>query len=237
MIGIIGAMEEEVRLLKSKIEQAEEKKIATFTFLSGLLEGKQVCLLQCGIGKVNAAVGCALLIHTFEPSLVINTGSAGGIRTGLKCGDVVIAKSVMYHDVDLTAFDYQPGQIPGMPQVFSIPDTMIALTHEAIRQLKNEAALPETFYAMQGLIASGDTFMHEPYRISTMRSHFPDIDAVEMEAAAITHTCLLWHVPTVVIRAVSDNADYESPLAFNEFLPIASRHSAEIVRRIIKLLP
>lgn len=160
MIGIIGAMEEEIILLKTKLEQGKEKKIADFTFLLGVLEGKDVCILQCGIGKVNAAIGCALLIHTFFPELIINTGSAGGINKDLKFGDVVIADRVIYHDVDVTAFDYLPGQIPGMPQIFTIPERIISLTHEVIQQLKSEDILPQSFNAVQGLIASGDTFMH-----------------------------------------------------------------------------
>ena len=236
MIGIIGAMEEEIILLKTKLEQGKEKKIADFTFFLGVLEGKDVCILQCGIGKVNAAIGCALLIHTFFPELIINTGSAGGINKDLKFGDVVIADRVIYHDVDVTAFDYLPGQIPGMPQIFTIPERIISLTHEVIQQLKSEDILPQSFNAVQGLIASGDTFMHEPYHIKVILSKFPNISAFEMEAAAIAHACYLWNVPAVVIRALSDIAGYQSPMSFAEFLPIAGAHSAQIVCRIVKLL-
>jgi adenosylhomocysteine nucleosidase len=236
MIGIIGAMEEEVSLLKSEIELVEEKKIANFTFFYGTLEGKDVCILQSGIGKVNAAVGCTVLIQTFEPELIINSGAAGGISKDLQFGDLVIADTIMYHDVDITAFGYRAGQIPGMPEFFTISPPIAAIAHEAIEQLKAEHLLPLTLKAVHGLVASGDVFVCEQHHIAALAARFPEVLAVEMEGAAIAHTCFLWKVPVVIIRSLSDIAGYESPKAFNEFLPLASKHSAEIVCRLIALL-
>jgi adenosylhomocysteine nucleosidase len=236
MVGIIGAMDDEMALLQSGMELDQTVTIGAFTFFSGRLEGKPVVLLRCGIGKVQAAVGCALLIHTFKPDLVINTGSAGGIDPALCFGDAIISTGLVYHDVDITAFNYAPGQLPGQPQIFPVHETLVTLAEQAVDELKREKSLPENFNHRRGLIGSGDVFMHESGRIAALRRVFPDIAAVEMEGAAIAHCCRLFSVPALVIRALSDIAGVESPVKFEEFLPVASKHSAEIVRRIVKMV-
>jgi adenosylhomocysteine nucleosidase len=234
MIGIIGAMEDEVSCLHKAMEKSDPVKIGEFELYAGTLEGKNVALLRCGIGKVSAAVGCAMLIHTFKPDFVINTGSAGGIDPALHFGDAVISTGLVYHDVDVTAFNYAPGQIPAQPQIFPVDEALIIRAEEAVDELKREGTLPASFNHRRGIIGSADVFMHEPERIAAMRSLFPDIAAVEMEGAAIAHCCRLFSVPVLVIRALSDIAGSESPVAFTEFLPVASKHSTEIVRRIIR---
>ncbi|MDR1278318.1 MAG: 5'-methylthioadenosine/S-adenosylhomocysteine nucleosidase [Treponema sp.] len=236
MVGIIGAMEDEVSLLRGSMEDPETRKNGGFEFYTGALQGKPVALLRCGIGKVNAAVGCALLIHIYKPELVINTGSAGGIDPELKFGDAIISAGLVYHDVDLRAFNYAPGQLPGQPQVFPVSEDLIRRAEQAIDELKGERILPGDFNHRRGLIGSGDVFMHEAEQIAKVRRDFPAIKAVEMEGAAIAHCCRLFSVPALIIRALSDIAGAESPAAFNEFLPVASKHSAEIVRRIIRNL-
>jgi adenosylhomocysteine nucleosidase len=234
MIGIIGAMEDEVSFLRASIGKTEPVTIGEFEFYPGTLEGKDVALLRCGIGKVSAAVGCAMLIHTFKPDFVINTGSAGGIDPALRFGDAVISTGLVYHDVDVTAFNYAPGQLPAQPQIFPVDPALILRAEEAVDELKREGALPAYFNHRRGLIGSADVFMHEPERIAAMRRLFPDIAAVEMEGAAIAHCCRFFSVPALVIRALSDIAGAESPVKFDEFLPVASKHSAEIVRRIVR---
>ena len=235
MIGIIGAMEDEVVLLRQSLEDCRtESPGGGFEFFTGKLRGIPAAVLRSGIGKVNAAVGAALLIQRYGPSLVINTGSAGGIGPGLKVGDAVISTGLVYHDVDLTAFDYAPGQLPGQPAVFSAPPELIEGAGRAIDGLKAEGRLPAALNHVQGIIASGDVFMHEPARIALLRQTFPDVQAVEMEGAAIAHTCALFKVPALIIRALSDVAGTESPVAFGEFLPVASKHSAEIVLRLVR---
>ncbi|MDR1374892.1 MAG: 5'-methylthioadenosine/adenosylhomocysteine nucleosidase [Treponema sp.] len=234
--GIIGAMEEEVILLRSAMTGVRVETIGGFTFTVGRLEQKPAVLLRCGIGKVNAAVGCALLIHNYRPALVINTGSAGGIDPSLRIGDAVIAEGLMYHDVDVTGFDYKPGQVPGQPAVFSVPEDLIRRTEQAVNELKREGLLPKDFNHIRGLVGSGDVFMHQDDRIEATRRLFPEIRAVEMEGAAIAHTCLLLGAPALIIRSISDVAGKESPGAFEAFLPVASKHSARIVSRIVKAL-
>jgi adenosylhomocysteine nucleosidase len=234
MIGIICAMEDELSNLRESMGKYVSQKTGGFEFYSGQMEGTDITLLRCGIGKVNAAVGCALLIQNYKPSYVINSGSAGGINTSLKVGDAIVSSGLVYHDVDVTAFNYAAGQLPGQPQIFPVDEALIKLAEDAIEELKNEKVLPETFNHCRGLIGSGDIFMHESEKIANLRRVFPNVDAVEMEGAAIAHCCHLFSVPVLVIRALSDIAGSESPVSFDEFLPIASKHSAEIVMRIIR---
>lgn len=236
MIGIIGAMEEEVQLLRANMEQTREQHIGTFAFITGTLRGKEVVLLQCGIGKVQAAAGCAIMLQTFKPTVLINTGSAGGIAPELRFGDVIISQGLIYHDVDVTAFGYLPGQIPGQPQIFAADETLQKQAQNAIEALKQAGRLPEDLRYQKGIIGSGDVFMHDPERINQLRETFPQIRAVEMEGAAIAHCCLLFSVPFLVLRSLSDIAGQESPMKFEAFLPIASRHSSEIVMKLMALL-
>jgi adenosylhomocysteine nucleosidase len=234
MIGIIGAMEDEVTLLRSAMENTSANTVGPFELIAGKLEGKDVVLLRCGIGKVNAAVGCAMLIDRCKPSLVINTGSAGGIDPSLTFGDVIISDGLIYHDVDVTAFNYEPGQLPGQPQIFIVPEDLIAMAETTMDELKHEGVLPQTVNHVRGLIGSGDVFMHEPERIAAVLQLFPKMRAVEMEGAAIAHACALFKVPSLIIRGLSDIAGVESPVTSTEYLPMAAKNSAELVRRIIR---
>jgi len=234
MIGIIGAMEDEISLLCKETRDLQIVKNHMFEFRIGRLKEKDVIILRCDIGKVNAAVGCALLIQQFKPDCVINTGSAGGINPALTVGDAIISSGLIYHDVDVTAFNYAPGQIPRQPQIFPVDERLMKIAEESVEELKKENILPGSFVHRRGLIGSGDAFMHEPERIANVRKVFPDIAAVEMEGAAIAHCCHILSVPVLVIRALSDVAGTQSPVSFNEFLPVASKHSAEIVMRIVK---
>jgi adenosylhomocysteine nucleosidase len=234
MIGVIGAMEDEVKLLRSLMKYTRTKTTGPFEYISGELEGRETVLLRCGIGKVNAAAGTTLLIHEYHPDLVINSGSAGGIDRNLKFGDAVISTGLLYHDVDLTGFKYQPGQLPGCPLVFPVKEDLILRAERAVAELRTEKILPEAFNGVRGVIGSGDVFMCEPARIEALRKIFPQVCAVEMEGAAVAHVCSMFKVPVLIIRALSDIAGVESPVAFDEFLPVASQHSGQIVCRIIK---
>ncbi|MDR1127367.1 MAG: 5'-methylthioadenosine/S-adenosylhomocysteine nucleosidase [Treponema sp.] len=235
MIGIIGAMEEEIALLRAYLENPRKEKIVGFEFLSGEFKGKAVVLLRCGIGKVNAAVGCSLLLDRFKPRFVVNTGSAGGIDPSLSFGDAVISTGLIQHDVDVTGFNYALGQVPGMPTVFPVPNNFVETVEKVIDALKQEGVLPAGFNYTRGVIGSGDVFMHCPERVAEIRTKFPDIRAVDMEAAAIAQTCYLFKTPYLIIRALSDIAGVESPVAFDKFLPIAAKNSAEIIYRLIQM--
>jgi len=235
MVGIIGAMEPEVIMLKDLLKDVTTQSAGGFEFHRGSLDGKDVVLLRCGIGKVNAGIGCALLIDKYHPELIINSGSAGGVGAGLSFGDAVISQGLIHHDADVTAFNYEPGQLPGMPAVFPVPEELIKLAELAVDQLKAENILPAGFNHVRGIIGSGDVFMSDPRRIAEVSAKFPQMRAVEMESAAVAQACWLFGVPCLVIRALSDIAGAESSVSFAEFLPVASQNSCQIVRRIVKL--
>jgi len=226
MIGIIGAMAPEMAMLTGALLKSQERTAAGMTFLTGSLEGKDVVLLQCGIGKINAAVGTALMIELFHPSAILNTGSAGGLLSTQAFGDTVISTEVLHHDVDVTAFGYAPGQVPGLPAVFPSDPGLVALAERSLQ------GIPHT----KGQIGSGDIFVHEPAVISRILARFPDLCAVEMEAAAIAQVCHLNATPFVVVRALSDIAGKESPMKFDEFLPLASKNSSRLVLEMLKQL-
>lgn len=226
-IGIIGAMAQEVNLLASQLENAERYEHAGFVFYTGTRYGLEVVVLQSGIGKVNAAVGTAILLERHQPDAVINTGSAGGFATDLSIGDVIISDEVRHHDVDAVVFGYELGQVPGMPAAYQADKQLRDLARGAI------AALGEV-NVREGLIATGDAFMADPERVATTRAQFPTMLAVEMEGAAIAQTCHLYGCPFVVIRALSDiPGSGDNHLSFEQFLDIAADHSSRMVDQML----
>ncbi len=229
-------MAPEIAELEAQLTNRAEQSLAGMTFLTGDIAGKPVVLLQCGIGKVNAAVGCALLLQTFRPDRVINTGSAGGLLPTQVFGDVVVSTDVLHHDVDVTAFGYLPGQLPGQPSRYPADAALVALTLECVQTLRHQGELPASLGATTGTIGSGDVFVCEPVLIARLRATFPELCAVEMESAAIAQTCRLFQTPFVIVRALSDIAGKESPLKFDEFLPLAAHRSSQLVVELLKNL-
>nr|WP_106780054.1 5'-methylthioadenosine/S-adenosylhomocysteine nucleosidase [Lysinibacillus timonensis] len=228
-IAVIGAMEEEVELLRDALEGTETKTIANSQYTTGTYNGKEIVLLKSGIGKVNAAMSTTVLLYEFKPDVVINTGSAGGYDPSLEVGAVVISDEVRHHDVDVTIFDYEMGQVPQMPPAFKSDARLMDIAIEAVSEIG------EHQYGV-GLICSGDSFMNDPVRVEKVRQYFPQMKAVEMEAAAVAQVCYQFKTPFVVIRALSDIAGKESNISFDEFLPVAAKHSTEIVLKTISKL-
>lgn len=228
-VAIIGAMEEEVSLLREQLVGLETQTHAGFEYYTGQLEGCEVVLLRSGIGKVNAAISVTLLLEIYQPDVVINTGSAGGFHLELNVGDVVISQSVCHHDVDVTAFGYERGQVPGMPACFLPDQTLVDVAQQAIDSLGEVAH-------MHGLIATGDRFMHIEQDVQLTREAFPEMIACEMEAAAVAQVCHRFEVPFVVIRSLSDIAGKENKLTFEQYLPKAAKHSSEVVQEMLKYL-
>lgn len=228
MIGIIGAMAQEVAILKELIEITKVEKIMHVEFTVGTLNGKAVVLLESGIGKVNVAIATTLLLEKYEITAVINTGSAGGIKADAEVGDVVISETVAYHDVDVTGFGYEWGQVPGLPAVFNADANLVA---------KVEAVLSLTkIRHFKGQIVTGDAFVNRPAQMATIKTNFEQAVALEMEAAAVAQVCFINKIPFVVVRALSDIAGKESHLSFEEFLPTAALASSEMVSELVKLL-
>ena len=224
-VGIIGAMEQEVTLLRDKIENRQTLSIAGCEIYTGTLNGVEVALLKSGIGKVSAALGTTLLLERCRPDVVINTGSAGGLASSLKVGDSVVSDEVRYHDADVTAFGYEPGQMAGCPAAFAADDKLIAAAENGIQQLN--------LHAVRGLVVSGDAFINGAEPLARIRATFPQAIAVEMEATAIGHVCHQFATPFVVIRAISDVADQQSHLSFDEFLSVAAKQSSLLVETLL----
>jgi adenosylhomocysteine nucleosidase len=226
-IGIIGAMAQEVNILAGQLDNAERYEHAGFVFHTGTRHGLEVIILQSGIGKVNAAVGTAILLERHQPDAIINTGSAGGFATDLAIGDVIISDEVRHHDVDAVVFGYELGQVPGMPAAYHADSRLRDIARGAI------AALGEV-NVREGMIATGDAFMADPERVATTRAQFPTMLAVEMEGAAIAQTCYLYDCPFVVIRALSDiPGSGDNHLSFEQFLDIAADHSSRMVDQML----
>ncbi|MGP4041774.1 5'-methylthioadenosine/S-adenosylhomocysteine nucleosidase [Gracilibacillus sp. D59] len=227
MIGIIGAMDEEVELLKEKMDITETERIANGDFFVGTIEGKDVVLLKSGIGKVNAAIATTILFERYQPGFVINTGSAGGFHNDLEVGDIVISSEVVHNDVDVTAFDYDYGQVPGLPPTFQADPILIEKAMLAAKQL-------DGIEAMKGLICTGDSFMQDEGKVQFVREKFPEMIAAEMEAAAIAQVCYQYSRPFVIIRALSDIAGKDSSVSFDAFLEKAAANAANLIMDVVR---
>lgn len=220
-IGIIGAMAQEVEILVGYMAEAKISEIAGCKIFEGKISNTEVAILQSGIGKTAAALGTALLLQLTKPNIVINTGSAGGLDPSLNVGDIIIAREVRHHDVDVTAFGYEKGQLPDNPAAFLCDPQLVSVAEKEIAKAG--------FHGVSGLVCSGDLFVNGADAIARIRRDFPQVSAVEMEAASIAQVCHAFQVPFVVVRAISDVADKQSHLTFDEFLPLAAEKSSEIV--------
>jgi adenosylhomocysteine nucleosidase len=228
-IAIIGAMEEEVTLLRENIKDKKQETIAGCEFTFGNMHGTEVILLRSGIGKVNAAMSTTILLEKFKPDYIINTGSAGGFNPLLNVGDAVISSEVRHHDVDVTAFGYEYGQVPQLPAAFTADEKLVAIAESAAKEIND-------IQVVKGAIATGDSFMNDPVRVDFIRTKFDNLQAVEMEAAAIAQVAHQFNVPFVIIRSLSDIAGKESDVSFDQFLDKAALHSASLVMKMVKAL-
>lgn len=226
-IGIIGAMDEEIALLRANITNQKEITVANTLFIEGKMFGEDVVLLKSGIGKVNASMATTILHERFIPEHIINTGSAGGFTKLLNVGDIVISTDVIHHDVDVTAFDYAYGQVAGMPKTYKADEQLIDNTRAAIQTIDVNV--------LSGQIATGDSFMDDAKHVQFIREKFPDVLAAEMEAAAIAQVCYQYATPFVIVRALSDIAGKEATGSFQTFLETAARNAAQLIMNMIKL--
>jgi len=221
-------MEEELHQLKEAISETTVKNIAKQTFYDGVIYDQPVTIVKSGIGKVNAAVATTLLIQEFQVDRVVNTGSAGGIGTNLSIGDLVISTHLTHHDADNRVFGYTYGQIPQMPANYVADETLGTLIEEVADEM--------SWKVEKGLIVSGDSFVANTGEIERIHKHFPKALVTEMEGAAVAQTCAQFDIPFAVIRAVSDTADEEADISFDEFVRLAGKLSAELVLALIENL-
>ncbi|MFT6656292.1 MAG: adenosylhomocysteine nucleosidase [Marinomonas primoryensis] len=168
-----------------------------------------------------------MLLSQFQPEYVINIGSAGGFDVDLQVGDVVISDQVVHHDVDVTAFGYVMGQVPNMPATY-------AANTDLVNQAKKALQTVTQVQAKVGLIGTGDSFMNDPVRVEAVRAIFPELVAVEMEAAAVAQVCFKFGTPFVVVRSLSDIAGKESSQSFEEYLQVAAENSSLMIQQMLK---
>ncbi|WZL74771.1 5'-methylthioadenosine/adenosylhomocysteine nucleosidase [Clostridiaceae bacterium 35-E11] len=230
-IGIIGAMDEEVAILKEKMQLEKKVSSAGMEFYQGRLLDKEVVIVRSGIGKVNAAICTQILISNFQINSVINTGVAGAIYEELEVGDLVISTDVIEHDFDVTGFGgYKLGQIPRMEEyIFKADGKLIEAASTAIEH----KTLGHKVFV--GRILSGDIFVASPEKKDFLWKEFKGY-CTEMEGASIGHTCYVNNIPFVIIRAMSDKADGTAHVNFNEFVDEAVNNSVAIVLDMLKHL-
>ena len=227
MIGIIGAMDSEVATLFTRMSAKEKITINNLIFYKGKLFDKDVVIVKCGIGKVNAALCAQLLILNFKVSKIINTGIAGATGNGLSIYDFVVSTEAVYHDFDTTFFGYKAGQVPGMPEAFPADLTLVNTAVSAFE--KTEFA--KQLKIVKGRIASGDQFISGGEKKAFIVNTFKP-QCVEMEGCAIAHTCYANKVPFVIIRCMSDTADETVKETYSE--ETASRLSSTFLLEVIK---
>lgn len=229
-MGIICAMDSEAAHVRSLMTIEKEEKISGMCFHQGTLYGKHIVLVRCGIGKVNAAACAQTLCTVFNIDQLINLGVAGTVRRGIKQGDIVISTDAIQHDYDITPLGLKPGEIGNMHiAAFPASKALIALAKKAA-----SAAHLNNIAICEGRIASGDQFIAGGPRMAAIKETF-DPYAVEMEGAAIAHIAYLNDVPFVIIRSISDKADGEASLSYEEFLPVAAKNAGLLMENMIKL--
>ena len=228
VIGIIGAMEEEVAALKEKMELEEVLKKASMEFYKGTLQGKSVVVVRSGIGKVNAGLCTQILVDVFGVDKVINTGIAGSLDASIDIGDIVISTEALQHDVDATQFGYPLGQIPRMETLaFPADELMTKTAKEAC-----EAVNPE-IHVFTGRVVTGDQFVASREVKDHIKTNFDGL-CTEMEGAAIAQAAWLNEVPFVIIRAISDKADDSAQMDYPTFERQAIRHSVRLVEEMLR---
>lgn len=227
MIGIIGAMEEEIAKLKSIMEKVEIEKIVGMEFYCGEIVGKPVIVVRSGIGKVNAAACTQILADKFNVDTVINTGIAGSLRNEINIGDIVLSTDAVNHDMNVEGFGYPRGQVPGM-DVFAFP------TDENLR--KQAKSICEKYIDVgvhEGRILSGDVFVSDRRIKEDLQRTFDGFCA-EMEGAAIAQVAYLNNIKCLIIRAISDKADDSASVDYPEFEKQAIKNCVKLTLKLIE---
>ena len=230
MIGIIGAMEEEVAALKEDMDIQETVEQASMVFCKGKLCGKDVVVVRSGIGKVNAGICAQILVDRFQADMLINTGIAGSLDARIDIGDMVISTDALHHDMDATIFGDAIGQIPRMDTLaFSADEELVRKAAKA-----NEKANPD-IRTFTGKVASGDQFISSREAKEKIVENFHPL-CVEMEGAGIAQAAYLNKVSYVIIRAISDKADNSATMDYPTFERQAIAHSVRLMKELLTMI-
>ena len=226
-IGIITAMSSEQQQLVNLLSNKSERTEGPFNYIEGTIGDNTMILMQCGIGKVNAAAGTVELIRNFHPDCIISTGVAGGIDTCLKVMDVVVSQHIVYHDV-WCGEGNEYGQVQGLPATFAGNDTL----------LQTALALNTSTKIHGGLICTGDKFITDRSELDVIKKNVPEGLAVDMESGAIAQTCYLYHIPFISFRIISDTPGAENHMEqYQNFWGEMASRSFHVTETFLKALP
>lgn len=229
MIGIIGAMDIEIATLKENMTEISVCEMAGMCFYKGKLCGREVVVVQCGVGKVNAAICTQMLCCCFQVSHVVNTGVAGSLCNELDIGDFVISSDAIHHDMNCLSLSYPVGQVPGLPvRSFAADEALIRCAYSAAEEVNPG-------HTKIGRVASGDQFICRKEQKERIISETEGICA-EMEGAAIAHTAYRNQTPFVIIRAISDKADDSAQMDYPTFEKIAAKRCAQVTMGMLNKL-
>ena len=227
-IGIIGAMDEELALLKAAANASESETLAGMEFCRGRLGGRDVVIVKSGIGKVNAGVCAQFLISIFHVCRIINTGVGGAMDPRLNIGDMVISTDAVQHDFDVSPIGYAKGEVPETGLAAFPADEQ--MRRDAVAAAKEAAA---DSLVLEGRVCSGDQFIASRQQKQNILDTFGGL-CCEMEGAAVAQVCWLNRVPFVIIRAISDRADHAEEINYTSFAGLTARRSAATVRAMIE---
>lgn len=228
MLGIIGAMDEEVAKIKEQLTDVQVETRAAMDFYKGKLDGRDVVVVRSGIGKVNAAMCTQILADIYKVCGVVNTGIAGSLRAEIDIGDIVLSEDALQHDMDATGFGYGPGQIPRV-------DTLAFRADEGLIRLAQEccAKVNPDIHTFVGRVVTGDQFISDKEKKQWLVDTFAGY-CTEMEGAAIAQACYLNSIPFLIVRAISDKADDSATVDYPAFEAKAITHSVNLLTEMIR---
>lgn len=230
MLGIIGAMDEEVSKLKEIMDDIEISTRASMEFYKGKMCEKDVVVVRSGIGKVNAGICTQILVDIYGVDSVINTGIAGSLNADIDIGDIVLSTDALQHDMDATGFGYEPGVIPRM-------ETSAFIADEKLRRVAKESCekVNPDIKVFEGRVVSGDQFISDKSKKAYIEENFKGF-CTEMEGAAIAQAAYLNNIPFLIIRAISDKADDSATVDYPTFEAKAIEHSVKLVKEMVSRL-
>ena len=228
MLGIIGAMDEEVARIKEQLTEVQVETRAAMDFYRGKLGGKETVVVRSGIGKVNAAICTQILADVYQVSGVVNTGIAGSLKAEIDIGDIVLSSDALQHDMDATGFGYAPGQVPRVDTLsFSADKGLIQLAEACCREVNPD------IHTFVGRVVSGDQFISDKEKKEWLVKTFSGY-CTEMEGAAIAQACYLNGIPFLIVRAISDKADDSASVDYSVFEAKAIEHSVNLLTELIR---
>jgi len=221
-IGIIAALDEEIEAIKKTMKEVSIKEIYELQFIQGRINEKDVVLVRCGVGKVNAARTTQILLNNFNIEYVVNVGTAGSLNESIEIGDIVIGEMLVQHDFDLRAAGREKGYITDIGKYFYSDKNLIEKAKKTI------GSMNEHFNCFIGTIATGDIFVQDIQVKERIMDEF-NADCAEMEGAAIAQVCTLDQIPFIVIRSISDKPNGNNAIDFEKYLNIACERYAKFI--------